>query len=211
MHGCVCCYLQAFQARTMTTLAELQAAANTFKLQYVCDQLYDDDRQQQAQQQAGGTRQEHLPGGPLSRGGSLELAARHQSQNKQQRGSQTEQQQSHVAEQQEQGQLCSGHSEAASIECSPGDSSSSSSSSSTAYRTSWLQQYRALTWRECVKVTRNPADVAGRLLTFTWVALLVGLIYYDLPMDAGSIRQRLNLLFATLCFFVLMPFVNMSL
>ncbi|WIA10023.1 hypothetical protein OEZ85_010235 [Tetradesmus obliquus] len=93
----------AFHARTMTTLAELQAAANTFKLQYVCDQLYADERQQQQQQEA------------------------------------------------------------------------------------------------------------GRLLTFTWVALLVGLIYYDLPTDAGSIRQRLNLLFATLCFFVLMPFVNMSL
>ncbi|KAF6265203.1 P-loop containing nucleoside triphosphate hydrolase protein [Scenedesmus sp. NREL 46B-D3] len=40
----------AFQARTMTTLVELQAAANTFKLQYVCDQLYDysDGRQQPA-------------------------------------------------------------------------------------------------------------------------------------------------------------------
>jgi hypothetical protein len=182
----------------MTTLAELQAAANTFKLQYVCDQLYEEDRQQQQQQeqQAGGTCQGYMPGGPLSRGGSLELAARHQSQNKQQQGHQTEQQQNQVAQPQR------------SVECSPADSSSSSS---TAYRTSWLQQYRALTWRECVKVTRNPADVAGRLLTFTWVALLVGLIYYDLPTDAGSIRQRLNLLFATLCFFVLMPFVNMSL
>jgi hypothetical protein len=184
----------------MTTLAELQAAANTFKLQYVCDQLYDEDRQQQQQQQAGGTCQAHLPGGPLSRGCSLELAARHQSQNKRQQGHQTEQQKKQVAQPQ------------GSVECSPVDNrSSSSSSSSTAYRTSWLQQYRALTWRECVKVTRNPADVAGRLLTFTWVALLVGLIYYDMPTDAGSIRQRLNLLFATLCFFVLMPFVNMSL
>jgi hypothetical protein len=191
----------------MTSFAELQAAANTFKLQYVCDQLYNEEQQQQQQQQAGSTAQAHLPGGPLSRGGSLELAARNQSENKQQQGSHSELQQNQgVAEQQEQ-QQGSDHSSAAAVESSP----TGSSSSSPAYRTSWLQQYRALTWRECVKVTRNPADVAGRLLTFTWVALLVGLIYYDLPTDAGSIRQRLNLLFATLCFFVLMPFVNMSL
>eukprot|EP00775_Hariotina_reticulata_P006450 gene6450-6679_t len=75
---------------------------------------------------------------------------------------------------------------------------------------SWWQQYRALVWREGIKVTRNPADVAGRTLTFAWVALLVGLIYYNMPADASSIRQRLNVLFSTLCFFVLMPFINIS-
>jgi hypothetical protein len=190
--------MQAFQARTMTTLAELQAAANTFKMQYVCDQLYQDERQQQQQQQ-----QVQLPGGPLSRGGSIELGVRCQSQHR----SQQQQQQATELQQQQQPH----YSGPAAATGTNDSSDSSSSSSSTAYRTSWLQQYRALTWRECVKVTRNPADVAGRLITFTWVALLVGLIYYDLPTDAGSIRQRLNLLFATLCFFVLMPFVNMSL
>jgi hypothetical protein len=210
--------MQAFQARTMTTLTELQAAANTFKLQYICDQLYDDDRQQQQQQQqqqqADSMSQASLPGGPFSRGGSVELGTRHLPQQLQHRHQQQEshtaqQQQGQVVELQQQQQHCSG--QAADKGNRSTTSSSSSSSSSAAYRTSWLQQYRALTWRECVKVTRNPADVAGRLLTFTWVALLVGLIYYDLPTDAGSIRQRLNLLFATLCFFVLMPFVNMSL
>jgi hypothetical protein len=50
-----------------------------------------------------------------------------------------------------------------------------------------------------------------RTLTFTWVALLVGLIYYGIPTDALSIRQRLNLLFAMLSFFVFMPFLAISL
>lgn len=195
----------------MTTLAELQAAANTFKLQYVCDQLYADERQQQQQQEAGAMGQESLPGGPFSRGGSVELGTGQLSQqvhhrHRQQNSHAAQQQQQQLAELPEQQQQQQHVAHAAADE-----GSRSSSSSSAAYCTSWLQQYRALAWRECVKVTRNPADVAGRLLTFTWVALLVGLIYYDLPTDAGSIRQRLNLLFATLCFFVLMPFVNMSL
>ena len=29
-------------------------------------------------------------------------------------------------------------------------------------------------WRELLAVTRNPADVAGRMLIFTWLAVLVG-------------------------------------
>lgn len=60
---------------------------------------------------------------------------------------------------------------------------------STGYPTGWWRQARVLAWRELLKLTRNPADVAGRTLTFTWVALLVGLYYYDLPEDANSIRQ----------------------
>jgi hypothetical protein len=31
-----------------------------------------------------------------------------------------------------------------------------------------------LLWRELLAVTRNPADVAGRMLIFTWIAVLVG-------------------------------------
>jgi hypothetical protein len=88
--------------------------------------------------------------------------------------------------------------------------SSSSRHGSNSCPVGWWQQYRALVWREAIKVTRNPADVAGRILTFAWVALLVGLIYYNMPTDASSIRQRLNVLFSTLCFFVLMPFINIS-
>lgn len=33
----------------------------------------------------------------------------------------------------------------------------------------WLSAYRALVWREALGMTRNPSDVAGRMLTFTWV------------------------------------------
>ena len=32
----------------------------------------------------------------------------------------------------------------------------------------WLGQVLPLMWREFLITTRNPADVAGRLLTYTW-------------------------------------------
>jgi hypothetical protein len=94
------------------------------------------------------------------------------------------------------------------------DTSSSSRSryhrSQAALARLW-QQCKALTWRELLAITRNPADVAGRTLTFCWVAVLVGLIYYDLPTSASSIRARINLLYSALCFFMLMPFISMGL
>jgi hypothetical protein len=31
-----------------------------------------------------------------------------------------------------------------------------------------------LLWREALSVTRNPADVAGRMLIFTWISVLIG-------------------------------------
>ena len=76
---------------------------------------------------------------------------------------------------------------------------------------SFWQQYTALVKREYLCVTRNPADVAGRTLTFAWVAAMVGLIYYNMPADASSMRSRINLLYSGLCFFLLMPFISMSL
>jgi hypothetical protein len=79
------------------------------------------------------------------------------------------------------------------------------------YATSWGRQYLTLLWRETLAITRNPADVAGRMLTFVWVALLVGFIYYDLEPLADSIGLRLNLLFSNICFFMLMPYISMSL
>ncbi len=79
------------------------------------------------------------------------------------------------------------------------------------YATGWWSQYRACLGRELLAVTRNPADVAGRTLTFSWVALLMGLLYFNMPMDASSLRGRLNLLFNGLVFFCLMPYVSMSL
>jgi hypothetical protein len=77
--------------------------------------------------------------------------------------------------------------------------------SAAAYATSWRSQTRTLLWRELLAVTRNPADVAGRMLTFAWVSLLVGAIFYALPGDLNSARPRLNLLFVNMAFFTLMP------
>ncbi len=37
---------------------------------------------------------------------------------------------------------------------------------------------QALTWREALAATRNPADVAGRLLTFVWVGMLSNFLVY---------------------------------
>ncbi|KAG1673764.1 hypothetical protein FOA52_002333 [Chlamydomonas sp. UWO 241] len=87
-----------------------------------------------------------------------------------------------------------------------------------------LRRFVTLLWREVVVMTRNPADVAGRTLTFSWVALFVGLVYFNLPngrlgddggldgSDAGTAMQlRLNTLFNNTAFFMLMPYVSMSL
>ena len=79
------------------------------------------------------------------------------------------------------------------------------------WATGWWGQYAACLRRELLAVTRNPADVAGRMLTFSWVALLMGLLYFNMPLDASSLRGRLNLLFNGLVFFCLMPYVSMSL
>jgi hypothetical protein len=43
---------------------------------------------------------------------------------------------------------------------------------------SWLSLTRTLMWRERLIITRNPADVAGRMLIFTWVAIIAGLMNY---------------------------------
>jgi hypothetical protein len=36
---------------------------------------------------------------------------------------------------------------------------------------SWLRQLRVLTWREFLVATRNPVDVAGRMLLFAWARI----------------------------------------
>ena len=69
------------------------------------------------------------------------------------------------------------------------------------------------------------SDATGRTLTFAWVALFVGLVYYNLPegQDPGTavegsgttaaqaVQLRLNTLFSNAAFFMLMPYVSMSL
>ncbi len=51
---------------------------------------------------------------------------------------------------------------------------------------SWLRQYRMLVWREVLLATRNPADVAGRMLTFVWVGLFANLLTYSLQVGGGA-------------------------
>jgi hypothetical protein len=79
------------------------------------------------------------------------------------------------------------------------------------WATGWWRQFASCYGRELLSITRNPADVAGRTMTFAWVAILMGLLYYGMPSDATSIRGRLNMTFNILSFFCLMPYVSMSL
>jgi hypothetical protein len=37
---------------------------------------------------------------------------------------------------------------------------------------------------------RNPLDVGGRMLVFTYLGLLWGLVCFDLPADASGIYSR---------------------
>ncbi|KAG2499204.1 hypothetical protein HYH03_002785 [Edaphochlamys debaryana] len=75
----------------------------------------------------------------------------------------------------------------------------------------WFRQVQVLTWREVLSVTRNPADVAGRMLIFCWVAIVVGLIFYSLGDYFESMRNRTDVLFIESCILMLLPYVYMSL
>lgn len=87
----------------------------------------------------------------------------------------------------------------------------SKAASEGVYATGWWRQFGACFGRELLAVTRNPADVAGRILTFTWVGILTGVLFYNLPGDASSLQRRLNLVFSNLAFLCLMPYISMSL
>lgn len=76
---------------------------------------------------------------------------------------------------------------------------------------SWATQFRVLLWRQYLAITRNPADVAGRMLIFAWVALFCGLVWYDLSEDVTvSLRATMSCLFVSLTIFMLLPYVYMS-
>eukprot|EP00879_Flechtneria_rotunda_P012451 GHRR01013002.1.p1 GENE.GHRR01013002.1~~GHRR01013002.1.p1 ORF type:complete len:725 (+),score=270.17 GHRR01013002.1:301-2175(+) len=55
-----------------------------------------------------------------------------------------------------------------------------------------FHKYRALLWRELLITTRNPADVGGRMMTFTWVSFVSGLVGWSLPGGADGIFQRIG-------------------
>lgn len=73
------------------------------------------------------------------------------------------------------------------------------------------RKFSALLWREALITTRNPADMGGRMMTFTYVALLSGLVAWNTPGGADSIMSRISSAYAVLSFYLLMPFVFMSL
>lgn len=53
-----------------------------------------------------------------------------------------------------------------------------------------LRQARTLLGRELLSITRNPSDVAGRTLTFCWVGVLIGILYYGTPVSRRLPRYR---------------------
>ncbi|CAD7703071.1 unnamed protein product [Ostreobium quekettii] len=78
-------------------------------------------------------------------------------------------------------------------------------------RASWHRQASLLSWRTFLSMTRNPADVSLRMLTFTWVGALFGLVFYGLPQDASSLYPRLNIGFMATTFLMLFPYISISL
>ena len=73
----------------------------------------------------------------------------------------------------------------------------------------WLRKARWCYRREVLMVTRNPMDVAGRTMTFAWVAAMTGVLYYALPPDASGARLRVNMLLNSVAFFCLMPYLSL--
>lgn len=64
---------------------------------------------------------------------------------------------------------------------------------------SWRQHFAkykkhfvVLLWRELLMSTRNPADVAGRMLTFVFVSLIAGIMEYDKEGGASSMWSRMQ-------------------
>ncbi|KAI8468849.1 MAG: P-loop containing nucleoside triphosphate hydrolase protein [Monoraphidium minutum] len=101
---------------------------------------------------------------------------------------------------------------AASVEpgASVGDAKGDAGDDATFASSGW-KQYKTLFGRELLSITRNPFDVAGRTLTFAWVGIVMGILYYGMPFTANSARSRLNLIYMLLSFYCLMPYISMGL
>ncbi|GAX77856.1 hypothetical protein CEUSTIGMA_g5298.t1 [Chlamydomonas eustigma] len=78
-------------------------------------------------------------------------------------------------------------------------------------RAGWSRQLQVLMWREALVSLRNPADVAGRMLVFVWIALFANFIIYSAQGNASSINERVAWLFAQLFFYLVIPYVFFSL
>jgi hypothetical protein len=92
-----------------------------------------------------------------------------------------------------------------------GASAGDEASAAEVQTSSWGQQFWWTLRRELIIITRNPADVAGRTLTNTWVSATMGLMYYDMTNSSGALKERVNMLLNILAFFCLMPYISMSL
>eukprot|EP00884_Botryococcus_braunii_P000584 jgi/Botrbrau1/10526/Bobra.7_1s0007.1 len=83
------------------------------------------------------------------------------------------------------------------------------------YPTRWLRQCQILTWRALLAYTRNPADVAGRMMMAQGVAIMDGVVI----MSGGNIGgyNINNAISVVTCIFtvtftlLLLPFTHMSL
>jgi hypothetical protein len=58
----------------------------------------------------------------------------------------------------------------------------------SAFASSGWSQYKTLLGRELLSITRNPFDVAGRTLTFCWVGVVMGILYYAMPVGGAPSR-----------------------
>lgn len=74
----------------------------------------------------------------------------------------------------------------------------------------FLRQKMMLSWRCFVFVTRNPADVGGRLFTISCVAGFLGIVFYNLADGPESITTRFNVLFMTALVLILFPYLSVS-
>jgi ABC-type multidrug transport system permease subunit len=66
-------------------------------------------------------------------------------------------------------------------------------------------------WRELLSMGRNPVDIAGRMLIFTWVGLAFGSLFYNLGPSFQDLQNKVNLLFVTVLALLLLPYVAISL
>ncbi len=66
---------------------------------------------------------------------------------------------------------------------------------------------RALYWREMLGAIRNPTDVAGRMLLFTFIGVTCGLVFWRMGDGRGleSLHNRINLMFVMALQLMLLP------
>uniref|UniRef100_A0A383VMS4 ABC transporter domain-containing protein n=1 Tax=Tetradesmus obliquus TaxID=3088 RepID=A0A383VMS4_TETOB len=80
------------------------------------------------------------------------------------------------------------------------------------YPTSLGRQFCSLLWREVLAITRNPFDLAGRILTCTYLGLVFGLVFYNTPADTlPGVRTRMSICFVIPMVATLLPSVSISL